>query len=52
LQSEDNLLKDEATEALIALGYTLADAAAALHKIDPKLPAEDRIKQALKGSTR
>lgn len=52
LQSQDKLLKDEAIEALVALGYTTADAAVALQKIDPKLPTEDRIKQALKGSSR
>jgi Holliday junction DNA helicase RuvA len=49
LQSEDKLLKDEAVAALVALGYTTADAAAALQKVDPKLPAEERIKLALKG---
>lgn len=49
LQGEDNLLKDEAVQALVALGYTSADAAAALQKVDPKLPTEDRIKQALSG---
>jgi Holliday junction DNA helicase RuvA len=49
LQSDDKLMKDEAIEALVALGYTAADAATALQKIDPKLPTEDRIKQALKG---
>ncbi len=50
LQSEEHLLRDEAVEALVALGYTSADAAVALQKVDSKLPAEDRIKQALKGS--
>ncbi|HUY85007.1 MAG TPA: Holliday junction branch migration protein RuvA [Candidatus Dormibacteraeota bacterium] len=49
LQGEDNLLKDEAVQALVALGYTAADAARALHEVDPKLPTEDRIKQALSG---
>lgn len=49
LQGEDNLLKDEAVQALVALGYTTADAAQALNKVDPKLPTEDRIKQALSG---
>ncbi len=48
LQSDTNLLKDEAVEALVALGYTAADAAAALSPIDKDLPTEDRIKQALK----
>lgn len=49
LQSENILRQDEAIEALISLGYTPQDAAIALQKIDPKLPTEDRIKQALKG---
>ncbi len=50
LQSEAAVIKDEAVEALVSLGYTSADAAVALQKIDSKLPTEDRIKQALKGS--
>ncbi len=50
LQSVENLLKDEAVEALMTLGYTAADAATALQKVDAALPAEDRIKQALKGA--
>lgn len=48
LQSEASMSKDEAAQALIALGYTPQDAAQALHDIDPELPTEDRIKQALK----
>lgn len=40
---------DEALEALIALGYTLADATKALEHIDPTLPTNQRITQALKG---
>lgn len=47
LKSDDKLLKDEAIEALVSLGYTVADAAQALQKVDPKLPTEDRVKQAL-----
>jgi len=47
LRSEEKLLKDEAVEALISLGYTVQDAAAALQKVDPKLPTEDRVKKAL-----
>jgi holliday junction DNA helicase RuvA len=39
---------DEALQALVALGYSVNDAAAALKKVDAKLPPEDRIKQALK----
>jgi len=50
LQAEDTLLKDEAIEALVALGYTPSDAATALAKVDPDLPTADRIKQALKGN--
>jgi len=41
-------VQDEATEALVSLGYSPQDAAAALQNIDPSLPAEDRIKLALK----
>jgi Holliday junction DNA helicase RuvA len=41
---------DEALQALVALGYTDADAQAALQHIDKSLPTEDRIKQALKGT--
>jgi len=48
LQSDAQLLKDEAVEALVVLGYTPADAAAALSSIDKSLPTEDRIKMALK----
>lgn len=49
LQSENLLVQDEAVEALVALGYTPADAARALASIDASLPLEDRIKQALQG---
>lgn len=42
--------KDEAVQALISLGYTVSDAISSLDGIDKKLPTEDRIKQALKGS--
>lgn len=41
--------QDEATEALIALGYTPQDAALSLRNIDPNLTTEERIKRALKG---
>ena len=43
-------MQDEAMQALVSLGFTAQDAALALQKIDPKLPAEERIKLALKGS--
>lgn len=40
---------DEALEALMALGYTLADASKALEGVDAKLPTAARVTQALKG---
>jgi len=39
---------DEALQGLVALGYSVQDAAEALKKVDQKLSAEERIKQALK----
>jgi Holliday junction DNA helicase RuvA len=42
--------KDEAVQALTALGFTVPDAVAALGSVDSKLPTEERVKQALKGS--
>lgn len=39
---------DEALEALMALGYTLADATTALDGIDPKLPTNQRVTEALR----
>ena len=41
--------QDEAAMALVSLGYSEVDAMLALKNIDPSLPAEDRIKLALKG---
>lgn len=38
---------DEALEALIALGYTLADATKSLEGIDTSLPTAQRVRQAL-----
>lgn len=40
---------DEALEALMALGYTLADATKALEGVDPKLSTAQRVTEALKG---
>ena len=40
---------DEALEALMALGYTLADATKALEGIDVNLPTARRVTEALKG---
>lgn len=48
VQSELNT-SDEALEALIALGYNLADATRALENVDTKLPTNQRVTQALKG---
>jgi len=39
---------DEALDALIALGFQLKEATAALEKVDPKLSVEERIRLALK----
>ena len=39
---------DEALQGLVALGYSVQDAAEALKKVDIKLPPAQRIKQALK----
>lgn len=50
LQSDTAALRDEAVEALVALGYSTNDAVRALQKVDPELPTEDRIKQALSGA--
>ncbi len=48
LQGEKSLMKDEAVQALVVLGYTPADAGRALKDVDSKLPAEERIRLALK----
>ncbi len=42
---------DEALEALIALGYTLADATKALEHVPADLPTAARVTQALKGQS-
>lgn len=42
------LEKDEALEALMALGYTLNDATKALANVDTALPTPDRVRLALK----
>ncbi|MBR3230629.1 Holliday junction branch migration protein RuvA [Candidatus Saccharibacteria bacterium] len=39
---------DEALDALIALGFPLKEATAALEQVDPTLPVEERVKMALK----
>lgn len=47
IQTELNT-NDEALEALMALGYTLADATKALEKVDRTLPTGQRVREALK----
>ena len=39
---------EEALKGLVALGYSVQDAAEALKKVDKKLPPAERIKVALK----
>jgi len=48
VQTELNT-SDEALEALIALGYNLADATKALEGVDSSLPTGQRVREALKG---
>jgi Holliday junction DNA helicase RuvA len=48
LQADSLLLKDEAVEALVSLGYTPQDAAQALRSVDSKLSTGERVKLALK----
>jgi len=47
VQAELNT-SDEALEALMALGYTLADATKALENVDANLPTAQRVTEALK----
>ena len=49
LQADASLRKDDAVEALVSLGFSAQDAAAALAAVPADLPTEDRIKLALKG---
>jgi Holliday junction DNA helicase RuvA len=48
LQSDASIAQDEAAQALIALGYSVADAGSALVHVSKDLSTEDRIKEALK----
>lgn len=52
LISSASAQKDEAVQALIALGYSPADAVEAVAEIDPNLTTEERVKQALKSGSR
>lgn len=49
LQSQPTIGKDEALDALVSLGFTPADANAALQHVPSDLSTEERIKLALKG---
>jgi holliday junction DNA helicase RuvA len=44
-------MNDEAVQGLVTLGYSELDAQRALSGVDKELPSEERIKQALKGSS-
>ena len=50
LKSSGMTEKDEAVQAMVALGFSQPDAVQALVGVDSKLPTEERVKQALKGS--
>jgi Holliday junction DNA helicase RuvA len=39
-----------AREALVELGYSLADAEAALRRVDPELPVEEQVRNALRSA--
>jgi Holliday junction DNA helicase RuvA len=43
-----NVVRDDALDALLALGFALNDAEAALRDVDPKLSVEARVTEALK----
>src|SRR5690606_31328442 len=45
---EERKTSDEALEALMALGFTLAEATKALEGVDPTLPTAKRVTEALK----
>ncbi len=47
-EQQKALANDEALDALMALGFTLADATKALEGVDSEIPAEERIRLALK----
>jgi len=51
LKAGSNIEKDEAAQALIALGFRPNDAAEALEGVDSKLPTQERVKQALKAKS-
>lgn len=50
LSSEDILMKDDAVQALVSLGYQVGDAVKALEKIDKNLDTSERIRLALRSN--
>lgn len=52
LQGEQDLMKDEAVAALVALGFTAGDAGRYLAKVDTGLPTEERVRLALKANSK
>lgn len=50
LSSNSTSSSDEAVQAMVALGFSTADAIKALKDVDKTLPTEDRLKLALKGT--
>lgn len=50
LQGDGMMLRDEAVEALVSLGFSAQDATRAIQGIDANLPVEERIKFALRGA--
>jgi len=48
INMDNSSSSDEAVQALMVLGYASNDALKVLKEIDPSLPTEERIKQALK----
>ena len=39
-----------ARDALVELGYTVTEAEQALARVDPELPAEERVREALRSA--
>ncbi len=50
LHSDNLLMRDEAVEALVSLGFTPQDADKALRDVDEKLSTEERVKLALRSN--
>lgn len=50
MTASQTIMGDEATEALMALGYSLSDAMTALEKVPTDISTAERLRQALKGN--